>query len=78
MLACFCCSVYRAAYLAVIPKHAMHAFFIILIFFSLTILSNSNNRLASGESLSILTAAFALACQLKIRLQEGKQPAPSQ
>ncbi|NTG45715.1 O-antigen ligase family protein [Rhizobium rhizogenes] len=78
MLACFCCSVYRAAYLAIIPKHAMHAFFIILIFFSLTILSNSNNRLASGESLSILTAAFALACQLKIRLQEGKQPAPAQ
>jgi O-antigen ligase len=78
MLACFCFSVYRAAQLAIIPRHAMHAYFMILIFFSLTILSNSNNRLASGESLSILTAAFALACQLKIRMLERKQAAPVQ
>ncbi|MQB46540.1 O-antigen ligase domain-containing protein [Rhizobium sp. ICMP 5592] len=78
MLACFCFSVYRAADLAIIPRHAMHAYFMILIFFSFTILSNSNNRLASGESLSILTAAFALACQLKICMLEGKQAAPVQ
>ncbi|OCJ08550.1 hypothetical protein A6U86_28120 [Rhizobium sp. AC27/96] len=69
MLTCFCASVWRAANRGIIPRHAMYAYFLILFFFSLTILSNSNNRLASGESLSILTAAFALACELRIRRQ---------
>ncbi|NRP87793.1 hypothetical protein GFPCMMHI_03713 [Ensifer adhaerens] len=74
MLACFCFNVRRAASLRIIPNHAMHAYFLIILFFSFTILSNSNNRLASGESLSILTAAFALACRLKIRTYGGTAP----
>lgn len=74
MLACFCASVWRAAHSGIIPRQAMHAYFLILFFFSMTILSNSNNRLVSGESLAILTAAFALACQLKIRMHKGAQP----
>ncbi|MFK0161071.1 O-antigen ligase family protein [Rhizobium sp. NPDC090279] len=74
MLASFCGSVWRAASMRVIPKQAMFAYFLILFFFSLTILSNSNNRLVSGESLSILTAAFALACQLKLRTGAGTHP----
>ncbi len=74
MLGCFCFSVWRAARLGIIPKHAMHAFLLILLFFSFTILSNSNNRLVSGESLSILTAAFALACQLKIKARKAENP----
>lgn len=73
MLGCFCSSVLRAARLGIIPKHAMHAFLVILLFFSLTILSNSNNRLVSGESLSILTASFALACQLKVKAHGAKK-----
>lgn len=73
MLGCFCLSVRRAAQRGIIPRHALHAFLLILLFFSLTILSNSNNRLVSGESLSILTAAFALACQLKVREGEAKK-----
>ncbi|AYG69726.1 MULTISPECIES: O-antigen ligase family protein [unclassified Rhizobium] len=78
MLACFCDSVRRAVGLGIIPRHAMHAYFLILFFFSMTILSNSNNRLVSGESLSILTAAFALACQLRIRMHTGLKPASHQ
>jgi O-antigen ligase len=70
MLACFCGSVWRAVAKGVIPRHAMYAYFLILFFFSMTILSNSNNRLVSGESLSILTAAFALACELRIRMRK--------
>ncbi len=72
MLGCFCLSVWRAARLGVISRHAVHAFLLILLFFSFTILSNSNNRLVSGESLSILTASFALACQLKVKAREAK------
>jgi O-antigen ligase len=71
MLASFCNSVWRAASLRIIPRPAMFAYLLILLFFSMTLLSNSNNRLVSGESLSILTAAFALACQLKIRAEHG-------
>mgnify|MGYP001083953826 FL=1 len=74
MLACFCASIWRAASMGIIPKQAMFAYFLILFFFSLTILSNSNNRLVSGESLSGKTAAFALACQLKIRAEANIHP----
>ena len=74
MLACFCGSVWRAVNKGIIPRHAMYAYFLILFFFSMTILSNSNNRLVSGESLSILTAAFALACELRIRMHTGLKP----
>lgn len=73
MLAAFCGSVWRAVDKGIIPKHAMYAYFLILFFFSMTILSNSNNRLVSGESLSILTAAFALACELKIRARTSQK-----
>lgn len=78
MLASFCGSVWRAVRKGIIPIHAMYAYFLILFFFSMTILSNSNNRLVSGESLSILTAAFALACELKIREYTGQKPASRQ
>jgi O-antigen ligase len=67
MLFAFCRSVYQAASAAIIPRAALHAYFLILLFFAFTLLSNSNNRLAIGESLAILSAAVALACQLKLR-----------
>lgn len=67
MLFVFCRSVYQAASAAIIPRAALHAYFLILLFFAFTLLSNSNNRLAIGESLAILSAAVALACQLKLR-----------
>ena len=76
MLASFCMSVRKAASLKIVPKQALFAYLSILLFFGMTLLSNSNNRLVSGESLSILTAAFALACQLKISSRKSSVARP--
>jgi O-antigen ligase len=50
----------------IIPKNVLYAYLVILFFFSLTLLSNSNNRLAIGESLALVSSAFACACRLKL------------
>ncbi|WP_195909616.1 O-antigen ligase family protein [Rhizobium tubonense] len=65
MLFAFCRSIYQAASATIVPRAVMHAYFLILLFFAFTLLSNSNNRLAIGESIAIVSSAFALACELK-------------
>lgn len=60
-------TVWRAWRAGLIPRAAFHAYAVSLFFFALTILSNSNNRLAIGESLALGTAAFACALRLRLR-----------
>jgi O-antigen ligase len=58
-------SVLRAFRAGVIPRAAFHIYAIGLMFFALTMLSNSNNRLAIGESLALVSSAFACWCNLR-------------
>lgn len=60
-------SVWRACRQGIVPPAAMHTYFVCIFFFSLTLLSNSNNRLAIGESLSLITSAFGCWCTLRLR-----------
>jgi hypothetical protein len=41
-----------------------YAYVTVLVFFAFTLLSNSNNRLAIGESLALVSSAFGCACHL--------------
>lgn len=59
-------SVWQASREGVIPRAAMHAYLVCLFFFALTLLSNSNNRLAIGESLALISSAFACWCSLRL------------
>lgn len=71
-------SVLRAFRAGVIPRAAFHVYAIGLLFFALTMLSNSNNRLAIGESLSLLSSAFACWCSMRTEREYSaltKQPA---
>ncbi len=46
-----------------IPPAGMQAYLMLIFFFALTLLSNSNNRLAIGESLAMLTGGVAFFAQ---------------
>jgi O-antigen ligase len=59
-------SVRRAWQVGVIPRAAMHAYMVGLFFFALTLLSNSNNRLAIGESFALVSSAFACWCNMRV------------
>jgi O-antigen ligase len=67
MLGSFIVCVWRARRAGIIPPAACHAYLVCLFFFALTILSNSNNRLAIGESLALGSSAFAYACSMRLR-----------
>jgi O-antigen ligase len=62
-------SVRRAWRAGAIPRAAMHAYMVGLFFFGLTLLSNSNNRLAIGESLALVSSAFACWCNMRVQGQ---------
>jgi O-antigen ligase len=70
MLAVFIRSVQTACRDGVIPPCAFYAYFTVLVFFAFTLLSNSNNRLAIGESLALVSSAFACACRLFIEQRQ--------
>jgi O-antigen ligase len=59
-------SVLRASREGIIPRAAMHTYLVSLFFFAITLLSNSNNRLALGESLALVSSAFACWCSLRL------------
>ncbi len=67
ILASFIVSVRKAYRQGLIPRAAMHTYLVCIFFFALTLLSNSNNRLAIGESLALVTSAFACWCNLRLR-----------
>jgi O-antigen ligase len=64
LVASFVTSVHRASRRRLVSPSAFYAYVTVLIFFGLTLLSNSNNRLAIGESLALVSSAFACACRL--------------
>lgn len=76
LLVAFIRSVRSARREGIIPASAFDAYITVLVFFALTLLSNSNNRLAIGESLALVSSAFACACRLFTRTRRrdaGKQ-----
>lgn len=66
ILACLIVSVCKAYRQGVIPRAAMHTYLVCIFFFALTLLSNSNNRLALGESLALVSSAFACWCNMRL------------
>jgi O-antigen ligase len=66
ILAGLAASVWRASRSGIIPRAAFHAYALALLFFAFTLLSNSNNRLAIGESLALLSSAFACWCNMRL------------
>ncbi|MET0746804.1 MAG: O-antigen ligase family protein, partial [Rhizobium sp.] len=72
ILAALFASVLRAFRDGAIPRAAFHIYTVGLLFFALTMLSNSNNRLAIGESLAMLSSAFACWCNMRTaRVYDG-------
>jgi O-antigen ligase len=71
ILAGLAASVWRASRSGIIPRAAFHAYALALFFFALTLLSNSNNRLAIGESLALLSSAFACWCNMRLGSQSA-------
>lgn len=65
MLVSFVIAVCKASSECLVPRAGTNCYVIILFYFSLTLLSNSNNILAIGESLATLSAVFALTCNRK-------------
>ncbi|WP_082453450.1 O-antigen ligase family protein [Rhizobium sp. Leaf262] len=60
--------VHRASSQGIISKSACACYVTCAIFFAFTILSNSNNRLALGESFALLFGAVCFACSKMMRL----------
>ncbi|PZM11518.1 O-antigen ligase family protein [Rhizobium tubonense] len=69
ILASLVVSVWRAFRSGLIPRAVLHTYALGLLFFAFTLLSNSNNRLAIGESLALLSSAFACWCNMRINLK---------
>lgn len=59
--------VYRASRLGVISKSVFGCYLVCAVYFAFTILSNSNNRLALGESYALLFSAVCFACTIKMK-----------
>ena len=76
MLGVFIRAVWRASKAGIIPRAAWHAYIICIFFFSLTLLSNSNNRLAIGEGLAFASSAFACWCHMRTKGEYLAAPKP--
>lgn len=63
MQGCFFYLVHRGVRFGIIDPLARQAYVVLTIFFMLTLLSNSNNRLAIGESFAMMSGGFAFYCQ---------------
>lgn len=59
--------VYRACAAGIVSRSAFACHLTFAIYFATTILSNSNNRLAIGESYALLFGAICFACSMKLR-----------
>lgn len=73
ILVSFIVSVRRAGKAGLIPRAAMYAYLVGIFFFSLTLLSNSNNRLAIGESFALVSSAFACSCSMRLQQRASSQ-----
>jgi O-antigen ligase len=63
-------SVLRAYRAGIIPRAVFDLYTVGLLFFAVTMLSNSNNRLAVGESLALFSSAFACWCNMRVTKHE--------
>jgi O-antigen ligase len=70
MLFFFVRAISRATRMGLVPRFALPCYLTMSLFFALTLLSNSNNRLPIGESFMLLSSAFALACGLKMHASQ--------
>ncbi|KQV84059.1 O-antigen ligase family protein [Rhizobium sp. Root1220] len=57
--------VHRAAAAGIVSRSAFCCYLTFAVYFGFTILSNSNNRLALGESFALLFAAVCFACSMR-------------
>lgn len=74
LLAVFVDAIRRARRLGLMSLQAAHAYYASIAYFCLTLLSNSNNRLAIGESFFMIVAAIAFHCLILIEIQEKGWP----
>lgn len=74
MLVGFIYLVWRGYRRGIVPAAGFQAYVTILLFFALTLLSNSNNRLAIGESLAMLSGGFAFYAEWMARLGLAGNP----
>ncbi len=74
LLAVFLQSVRRSRRLGLVSLQAAHAYYTMIAYFCLTLLSNSNNRLAIGESFFMVVAAVAFHCLILIDIQQKGWP----
>jgi len=65
--------VYQASSAGVISRSAFACYLTFAVYFAFTILSNSNNRLAIGESYSLLFAATCFACSIRMRSRKSER-----
>ncbi len=70
--------VYRASSTGVISSSAFACYLTFAVYFAFTILSNSNNRLAIGESYALLFAATCFACSIRLRSISAQHRSPLQ
>ncbi len=60
--------VFRASKQGLLSKSAFLCYFVCAVYFACTILSNSNNRLALGESYVLLFSAVCFACTISMKM----------
>jgi O-antigen ligase len=66
-------SVLRAYRAGIIPRAVFDLYTVGVLFFAVTMLSNSNNRLAIGESLALFSSAFACWCNMRVTKHEASK-----
>jgi O-antigen ligase len=69
MFVAFLRAVRRACAHGLISRPTLHCYYVANAFFCLTLLSNSNNRLAIGESFALVVGAIAFACIIGVDLK---------
>lgn len=69
MLAGFFRLAIRAARAGLISRPALFGYGVLIVYFAATLITNSNNRLAIGESLAMLSGAVAFCCERLLRLK---------
>lgn len=74
LYATFATAVVRAWRARLIPTAAAHAWLFCTLFFALTMLSNSNNRLATGEAFSLVSAGFGFFCLYRLQGFRAGEP----
>ncbi|TCL72733.1 O-antigen ligase family protein [Rhizobium sp. BK251] len=70
MLGAFLTAVWRASRAGIVAPTVFSAYATLIFFFAMTLLSNSNNRLAIGEALALSASAFGFYCHMRLKQPE--------